>query len=79
MRAMTADDLRDLFTAMLVRQVGGERRRWRVAVGQVRVHSLATHPHCNWSLAPSGTAREIAEIERLSDDLRMLHPIVEAA
>ncbi|MDB5685029.1 MAG: hypothetical protein JWM75_2727, partial [Sphingomonas bacterium] len=38
--------------------------------------SIATHSHCNWSIAPSGAVREVAAIERVSDDLRMRHPIV---
>ncbi|WP_221793360.1 hypothetical protein [Aquisediminimonas sediminicola] len=75
---MTASNLRDLLVNMLTRDVGGDRRRWRIAVGDVRVYSRATHPHCNWAVAPSGSNREIAEVERLVDDLRARHPIVAA-
>src|SRR3546814_19389837 len=48
---MTASELQDLLVATLVRKAGGTRRRWRIAVGPVRLHDLATHPHCNWSIA----------------------------
>lgn len=70
---MTAADLRDLFLARLVREAGGTRRRWRIALGEIRVYSPETHPHCNWAVAPSGTLREIDEIERIGDDLRQRH------
>src|SRR3546814_4684859 len=73
---MTASELQDLLVATLVRKAGGTRRRWRIAVGPVRLHDLATHPHCNWSIAPSGGVREVAEIEQLLDSLRLAHPIV---
>lgn len=73
--AMTALDLQDLLVTMLAREAG-DRRRWRIVIGRVRVHSLSTHPHCNWSIAPSGTAAEIDSVERLLDTVRLRHPIV---
>ena len=73
---MTASDLLDLFVTNLARNSGSNRRRWRVAVGDVRIYSIATHPHCNWSVTPSGSVSEIAAVERLADDLRGRHPIV---
>jgi hypothetical protein len=66
-----ASDLQDRIVATLVRDVGGTKRRWRLAVGAVKVHDPATHPHCNWSLDPAGTRDENAAIERLLDDLRL--------
>ncbi|MBB5684605.1 hypothetical protein [Sphingobium boeckii] len=74
---MTASNLLDLFITTLARNVGGDRRRWRAAVGDVRIYSMATHPHCNWSVTPSGSIAEMAAVERLADDLRGRHPIVE--
>lgn len=68
---MTTSDLHDRIVSTLARDHGGTKRRWRVAVGGVRVHSVATHPHCNWSIEPSGTASENDAIERLLDDLRL--------
>lgn len=76
---MTAHELQDILLSTLVRLHGGERRRWRAALGPIRVHSLQTHPHCNWSLAPSGTTGENAKIERLLDDVRGRYPIVSRA
>lgn len=73
---MTKADLIDLFLAALLRQHGGTRRRWRTVLGDVKLYSAATHPHCNWSLAPSGEAGEIAAVERIADRLRGEHPIV---
>ena len=73
---MTASELQEMLVATLVRKAGGTRRQWRMAIGPVRLHALATHPHCNWSVAPSGGSREIAEIERLLDDVRLSHPFV---
>ena len=75
---MTDADLIDRFLAQLVRDVGSTRRRWRMVLGEVRLHDVATHPHCNWSIAPSGTADEVAQVERVADELRLRHPIVSA-
>jgi hypothetical protein len=73
---MTAHQLLDLLLSSLVRQHGGDRRRWRTALGAVRIHDLATHPHCNWSIEASGSAREKAKIEYMLDDIRGTHPII---
>lgn len=73
---MTAGELQDLLVTALVRKHGGSKRGWRAALGPLRVHDTATHPHCNWSAAPSGSAAENAAIERLLDDLRGRHPLV---
>lgn len=73
---MTAADLRDLFLTTLTRRFGGNRRRWRMAMGEVKLYSRATHPHCNWALHPSGSAGETSAIEAVADDLRAAHPII---
>jgi hypothetical protein len=75
---MTSGELQDLLVTTLVRKAGGSARRWRMALGPVHRHDVATHPHCNWSVAPSGGSREIAEIEHLLDTFRLEHPIVAA-
>lgn len=73
---MTSADLIDLFLARLVREAGGTRRRWKQVLGGVRLYDVATHPHCNWAIAPSGEALENAWVERIADRLRGEHPIV---
>lgn len=73
---ITALDLRDLLVAALAKEAGGNQRRWRIAVGDVRVYSIDTHPHCNWSIAPSGTDGEVDRIERQVDRFRERYPIV---
>lgn len=73
---MTASELQDLLVATLARRAGGSQRPWRLAVGAIRVHDAATHPHCNWSLDPTGEPSRVAEIERLLDEVRLSHPIV---
>lgn len=75
-RPMTAADLYDLLLSALTRTVGGSRRRWRIVIGDIRVYGLDTHPHCNWSVSPSGSVAEIAAVENAVDDLRGRHPIV---
>jgi hypothetical protein len=75
---MKVYQLQDLLLDTLVRQHGGERRRWRSALGALRIHDVETHPHCNWSVAPSGSAGQNAKIERLLDDVRSRYPIVTA-
>jgi len=73
---MTASELQDHIVASLVQTSGGTPRRWRSVVGPVRIHDLKTYPHCNWSVAPHGGSREIAEVERLLDTLRLAKPHV---
>lgn len=73
---MTAADLRDLFLTHLTRRHGSSRRRWRMVVGEVKLYSRATYPHCNWAVSPSGTASENAAVEAVSDELRAAHPII---
>ncbi len=75
---MTAHDLQTILLSALVRAHGGQRRRWQSVIGPVRVHSLDTHAHCNWSIAPAGTASENAVVERLLDDVRVDYPIIES-
>lgn len=76
---MTVHDLREMLLSALVRRAGGDRRRWRLALGEIRLHSLQTHPHRNWSVSPSGSVGEVAEVERLIDDVAVRYPIVTSA
>lgn len=73
---MTASDLQSLLVTTLMREHGGDRRRWRLVLGEVKVYSLATHPHCNWSVTPSGAFADIDAVETLVDQARAQHPIV---
>lgn len=75
---MYVSQLQELLVNRLVRKAGGSQRAWRVAIGPIRLYDPATHPHCNWSVAPSGGTRQVAEIERLLDSVRLDHPIVVA-
>lgn len=75
---MTAHDLQNILLSALVRAHGGQRRRWRSVIGPVQIHSLDTHAHCNWSIAPAGTSSENAIVERLLDDVRADYPIIAA-
>lgn len=72
---MTASDLQDLIVKALTRE-SGQQHRWRMVIGKVRVYSLSTHPHCNWSITPMGSVSEVAKAERVLDTIRMRHPIV---
>jgi hypothetical protein len=74
--SMTGSQLQDLIVASLLRRLGGTARRWRLVLGTIRFHDPATHI-CNWSFAPSGDAREIAEVENMLDVLRLAHPRIE--
>ncbi|MCP3730347.1 hypothetical protein M9978_07885 [Sphingomonas sp. MG17] len=59
-----------------MKRAGGTQRRWRAVVGPIKLYGSSTHVHCNWSIAPSGTSREVAEVERLLDEVRLARPIV---
>ncbi len=74
---MKASELRDQLTGLLARRHGGTRRRWRIVLGPIRVYNPVTHPHCNWSASPSGSHDENEAVERLLDDARLTHPLVE--
>ncbi len=74
---MNAADLTDQFLAILLREVGGTRRRWRNVIGPVKRYSAETHPHCNWSITPGGEADENEAIERVADRLRDKYPILD--
>ncbi|WP_109809342.1 hypothetical protein [Sphingosinithalassobacter portus] len=73
---MTAADLTDIFLAALIRAHGSTKARWRKVLGRPRVYDRETHPHCNWSFAPSGSVVEVAAVENLADRLRGEYPIV---
>ena len=74
---MTAADLRDLFLTTLTRRFGGNPRRWRLVIGEVKLYSQTTHPHCNWAVTPSGSAGENSAVEAVADDLRAAYPIAD--
>jgi hypothetical protein len=73
---MYVTQLQELMISRLIRKAGGSQRGWRLAIGPVRLHDRETHPHCNWSVAPSGGIRQVAEIEAMLDSVRLEHPIV---
>ena len=73
---MLASQLQDLIVSTLVRQAGGTQRRWRIALGPVRLRDPRHYATCNWEVTPSGTPRENAAIERLLDTLRIEYPAV---
>ncbi|MES2497221.1 MAG: hypothetical protein V4618_14005 [Pseudomonadota bacterium] len=73
---MTTHQLLTLLVNRLTRAQGGDSRAWRRALGPVRLYDVATHPHCNWAVMPSGSIRENAAIERLCDHVRDEHPII---
>ena len=73
---MHISQLQDLIVSTLVRQGGGTQRRWRIALGPVRLRDPIDYAHCNWDVTPSGTPRENAAIERLLDTIRLDHPTV---
>jgi hypothetical protein len=74
---MTAADIRDLIIRQLVRAQGGGTARWRGALGELKVYPLETHAHCNWDVRPSGSAFEMAQVERAADVVRARYPFVE--
>ena len=74
---MTVSELTDLLIARLVRTAGGTKQQWRKAMGPVKLHDRTTHSHCNWSVAPSGSAHKTAAIEQLLDTVRLDYPIIE--
>jgi len=74
---MTAAELRDLIVRHLAKANDGGTTRWRRAIGDLKVYPTATHSHCNWDVRPSGTAFELAQVERAVDVVRVRHPFVD--
>ena len=75
---MTVHQLQALLVTRLLRAHGGAGRGWRPALGQIRLYDVATHPHCNWAVYPSGSVGENAAIESLCDSVRAEYPIIGA-
>ena len=75
---MTVDKLTDLLVAKLLRDHGKSKHHWRTLIGPIRLYSRATHPHCNWSVTPTGPFADVARLETLLDELRLAHPFVTA-
>lgn len=73
---MRASELRDRLVLRLANHRSGGRARWRRAVGEVIVYPIETHPHCNWTVRPSGSIVEIDAVERAVDALRDDNPFV---
>jgi hypothetical protein len=73
---MHSSQIQNLILAQLVRSVGGTRQHWRRAIGQLRVHSINTHPHCNWDVYASGRPADVHAINQVVDQLRTTHPHV---
>lgn len=71
---MLTSQLQDLIVSTLVKQAGGTQRRWRIALGPIKLRDSLSYAHCNWEVTPSGTPRENAAIERLLDTIRLEHP-----
>jgi len=68
---MTASELTALILARLIRHEGGSRQAWRRRLGEMRVYSPATHPHCNWDFADSASS---GSIEAVLDWARGAYP-----
>jgi hypothetical protein len=75
---MHTSQLQDLIVSTLVKQAGGTQRRWRIALGPIKLRDPLSYVHCNWEVTPSGTPRENAAIERLLDTIRLEHPTASA-
>ena len=73
---MTRDQMIDLLVARLLREQGRSKHHWRKAIGAIRLYDRETHPHCNWTVTPTGSVRDVAIIEGLLDDMRFAHPLL---
>jgi hypothetical protein len=70
---ITASELKALLARMLAARSGGSAVQWRTVIGDVKIYPITTHPHCNWEVRPSGTAAQIAAVERAVDTVRDTH------
>jgi hypothetical protein len=75
LQAMTASELTAMILARLIRTEGGSRQAWRRRLGEMRIYSPATHPHCNWDFADSIPSRPV---EAVLDWARTTHPRITA-
>jgi hypothetical protein len=72
---LSSAELNGLLIEMLTGHAGGAPEQWRDAVGDIVVLSLETHPHCNWTVLPTGSAREIAAVDLAVELVRGDHPL----
>lgn len=73
---MRSSEVLALILSQLIKSIGGTRQRWRRLVGDIRVYSPTTHPHCNWDVDASGSAGEVEAVNRVVDQVRLAHPHV---
>jgi hypothetical protein len=73
---MSSSELLSLIVTMLVRAHGGAPRRWRRAVGPIKVYSRSMHAHCNWDVRSTGSIYEVACVEAMVDTVRGTRPFV---
>ena len=77
LRTMTSSELLNLLLSDLVRNAGRTRQHWRRLLGDLRLYSTATQPHCNWDICPTGGSGDLAAIEQVLDRLRAAYPQIQ--
>jgi hypothetical protein len=73
---MTATEMRAYLVELLAGAAGGDPARWDRCVGRVAWHPLGANPHPNWSIAPTGTRKEIDAIRQAEALVRDHHRFV---
>ena len=72
----TAADIRTLLAHLLAGVAGGSEAKWAKLVGEVEALPIVFHPRSNWRVQPSGSAEQLAAIEKAIAVVREAHPYV---
>jgi hypothetical protein len=72
----TPTALRDILVEILTGAAGGTEAKWRKSVGEVEKLSLAFNIRTNWAIHPTGSATDLAAIDKAVEVVRTAHPYV---
>lgn len=73
---LSADAAADLLVTVIQGVAGGTKSEWRKVVGEIERHPAHRFVRFNWSVTPTGTAKQRDVIERAVEIVRAAHPYI---
>jgi hypothetical protein len=74
---VTAEALRHLLSTILADVAGHDEAYWLEQIGPVKMLPIATHIHCNWSVSPIATGKDLNAITSAIEIVRAKHPCID--
>uniref|UniRef100_UPI0035C9F4E4 hypothetical protein n=1 Tax=uncultured Sphingomonas sp. TaxID=158754 RepID=UPI0035C9F4E4 len=72
----TAAELRDTLAHILAGAAGGTEEEWRAAIGEIEKLPTWANIRSNWAVHPTGSAKQLAAIEKAVEVVRAAQPYV---